>query len=198
MRKLNAQISTPPSSTQSVKAIFRHELRALLYAPLSYLFQVGFLVSLAAAIFLVADFYATDEASLRLLNVFLPWIAVILVPALAMRSWPDSHDDRSIELIMTLPISPLAMVIGKFLAGLFILIITLSFTFPLAITVNYLGDPDIGALLGTYFAATLLLALYYSISLLAASIISNTNPSVKKRLNNWRLLQTKSVKNKPK
>tara|TARA_Y100001968_G_scaffold91517_1_gene82326 strand:+ start:1921 stop:4533 length:2613 start_codon:yes stop_codon:yes gene_type:complete len=171
MQQLNARLPTPPSLTQSVNAIFRHELRSLLYAPLSYLFQVGFLVSLTAAIFLVADFYATDEASLRLLNVFLPWIALILVPALAMRSWPDSHDDRSIELIMTLPISPLAMVIGKFLAGLSILIITLSFTFPLAITVNYLGDPDIGALLGTYFAATLLLALYYSISLLAASII---------------------------
>ena len=113
MQQLNARPPTPPSLTQSVNAIFRHELRSLLYAPLSYLFQVGFLVSLTAAIFLVADFYATDEASLRLLNVFLPWIAVILVPALAMRSWPDSHDDRSIELIMTLPISPLAMVIGN-------------------------------------------------------------------------------------
>ena len=170
MQKLTAKPPTTPSSKQSVTAIFRHELRSLLYTPLIYLFQVGFLVSLTTAIFLVADFYATDEASLRLLNIFLPWIAVVLVPALAMRSWPDSHDDRSIELIMTLPISPFSMVIGKFLAGFFILIITLSFTFPLAITVNYLGDPDIGALIGTYFAATLLLALYYSISLLAASI----------------------------
>ena len=81
-------------------AVFRHELRLLLYQPLSYLFQVGFLAVLAASVFLIADFYATDEASIRPLLVFLPWVALILVPALAMRAWIEDHSDRSMELTL--------------------------------------------------------------------------------------------------
>ena len=78
-------------------AVFRHELRLLLYQPLSYLFQLCFLLVLAASIFLIVDFYATDEASIRPMLVFLPWVALILVPALAMRAWAEAHSDRSME-----------------------------------------------------------------------------------------------------
>ena len=111
--------------------MFRHELRLLLYQPLSYLFQLGFLAVLAASVFLIADFYATDEASIRLLLVFLPWVALILVPALAMRAWIEDHSDRSMELTLTLPVSVGAVVLGKFLAGYLVLIVTLLFTLPL-------------------------------------------------------------------
>ena len=64
-------------------AVFRHELRLLLFAPLSYLFQIVFLVVLSACIFLIADFYNTDEASIQTMLAFLPWVSLILVPALA-------------------------------------------------------------------------------------------------------------------
>ncbi|MDA0306500.1 MAG: Gldg family protein [Proteobacteria bacterium] len=151
-------------------AIFRHELRLLLFAPLSNLFQLGFLVSLSACIFLIADFYATDEASVRPMLTFLPWVALIMVPALAMRSWVDEHSDRGVELMLTLPVRLGAIVVGKFLAGYVVLLITLAFTLPLAATVYYLGDPDPGVMVAGYLASALLLAVYYAVSLFAAAL----------------------------
>lgn len=151
-------------------AVFRHELRLLLYQPLSYLFQLGFLAVLAASVFLIADFYATDEASIRPMLVFLPWVALILVPALAMRAWTDDHSDRSMELTLTLPVTVGAVVLGKFLAGYLVLIVTLLFTLPMVATVYYLGEPDSGVLLAGYLASALLLGTYYAISLFAATL----------------------------
>ena len=151
------------------RAVFRHELRLLLYAPLSYLFQSGFLIALMASVFLIADFYTTDEASLGPVLTFLPWIALILVPALAMRAWVDEHSDRAMELLLTLPISIGATVLGKFLAGYLILLITLLFTLPLVATLYYLGEPDPGVLFASYLAAALMLAVFYAVSLFAAA-----------------------------
>jgi len=159
-----------PSLFNGTLAIFRHELRLLLFSPLSYLFQLGFLAALSAFVFLVADFYTTDEASIRPMLTFLPWISLILVPALAMRTWVDDISDRSIELTITLPVRTSAVVFGKFLAGYMILLVTLLFTSPIVATVYYLGDPDPGVLFSGYFASALLLAAYYSISLFAASL----------------------------
>ena len=159
-----------PSLLNGTLATFRHELRLLLFSPLSYIFQLGFLVALSAFVFLVADFYATDEASIRPMLTFLPWISLILVPALAMRTWVDDTSDRSMELTITLPVRTSAVVFGRFLAGYTILLVTLLFTSPIVATVYYLGDPDPGVLFSGYFASALLLATYYSISLFAASI----------------------------
>ena len=151
-------------------AVFRHELRLLLFAPLSYLFQIVFLIVLAACVFLIADFYNTDEASVQTMLTFLPWVSLILVPALAMRSWLDEHSDRSVELMLTLPVSLGAVVIGKFLAGYVILLVTLLFTLPMVGTVYHLGNPDPGVLFASYLASALMLAVYYAISLFAASL----------------------------
>ena len=110
--------------------IFWHELRLLAYSPSTYLFQSFFLALLFIIIFLVADFMSTDDSSINLLLTFFPWIAVILVPALVMRLWPDNNFDRSVELVMTLPLGTGAIVLGKFLAAYFVLFLTLISTFP--------------------------------------------------------------------
>jgi len=151
-------------------AVFRHELRLLLFAPLGGLFQIGFLTALAVCVFLIADFYATDEATIRPMLTFLPWVALILVPALAMRAWVDEHSDRGIELMLTLPVRLGAIVAGKFLSGYVVLLMTLVFTLPLAATIYYLGHPDPGVLFAGYLAAALMLAVYYAISLFAAAL----------------------------
>ena len=72
---------TVPTWLNGILGTFRHELRLLLFSPLSYLIQLGFLATLSAFVFLVADFYTTDEASIRTMLTFLPWVALILVPA---------------------------------------------------------------------------------------------------------------------
>lgn len=150
--------------------MLRHELRSLLYAPLTYVFQVGFLAVLAVCTFLIADYYSTDEASIQPMLAFLPWVALILVPALAMRAWADEPSDRGIELMLTLPIALPALVAGKFLAGYVMLLATLLFTTPLAATAYYLGSPDPGVMASGYLAAALLLGAYYAISLFASSL----------------------------
>ena len=109
-----------------VLASFRHEWRQLAYAPSSFIFQAGFLTALAALIFGVADLYASDETSPHLLVTFLPWVASIFVPALAMRAFGDGAEDRSMELIASLPLRPAAVTGGKFLAGFAFLLLTPS------------------------------------------------------------------------
>ncbi len=160
----------PPAMTASVYAVFRHELRTLLYAPLTYIFQLGFLLILTVCIFLIADFFDSDEASLRLLLVFVPWIALVFAPALAMRAWADEQNDRGFELALTLPLSVPALVLGKFLAGAAVLLITLAFSCTYPATVAYLGDPDTGVLLAGYLATGLLLCAFYAVALFGAAL----------------------------
>lgn len=166
----NATPLRPAPRLSAVYAVLRHELRTLLYAPLSYLFLLGFLAALSACIFLVADFFASDEASIQVMLVFLPWVAMVMVPALAMGMCAGPAGDRSAELGMTLPIGPKTLILGKFLAGYGVLLLALVLTLPFAGTVYYLGDPDPGILAGGYLASALLLGLYFAISLLCAAL----------------------------
>jgi len=151
-----------------VAAIYRHEWRQLVQSPLSYIFQIGFLATIAIAIFLVADFYHSDEASVRPLLTFLPWVSLIFVPALGMRACQDA--DSESELTLSLPIHTTAVVVGKFLAGYGLLLLSLLFTLAFPLSVFYLGEPDPGVVICTYLAGALLLASYYAISLLASAL----------------------------
>jgi ABC-2 type transport system permease protein len=154
-------------------AVCRHELRLLLYAALSYVFMAGFLVALASAIFLIADFYSSDEASIQLMLSFAPWVSIVLVPALAMGMWPNDQVDKSAELTLTLPLSLPAIVIGKFLAGYLVLLATLAFTFPFPLTVAFLGEPDFAQMAAGYLAVASMLGLFFAVSLFAAAAVRN-------------------------
>ena len=160
-----------PSAAGAVLAVFRHEWRQLVHSPLTTIFQIGFLVALAACTFLIADFYATDEASIGPMLIFLPWVSLILVPALAMRAWVDEPGDRGMELALTLPIPVWTVAAGKFLAGGAVLLITLAFTAPFAATVFYLGEPDAGVMLAGYLGAALLVLAFYAVALFAAALM---------------------------
>ena len=155
----------------NILATFRHELRQLLYSPLTYIFQIAFLLGLALCIFLIADFYASDDASARLMLTFLPWVALVLVPALCARAWIDEPGDRGFELITTLPISIPALVVGKFLATWLVVLIALAFTAPFVVTIYWLGEPDNGMLIAAYLAAAALLAVYVAVGLCMASLV---------------------------
>ena len=158
-------------SLSGFRAVFRHELRMLFFAPLSYLFQIAFLLGLSTCVFLVTDFYASDEATMRLLLVFIPWVSLILIPALAMSAWADSQADRGLELTFTLPVGLAAIVLGKFSAGYVLLLLTLGLTFPFVLTLGYLGDPDPGVIASGYLACALLLGVCFSLALFSAALV---------------------------
>jgi ABC-2 type transport system permease protein len=165
---LNAAPSPVRRSLAEIWSVFRHEWRQLVHAPLSPVFLAGFLLVLTTCVFLIADFYSTDSASIDVMLTFLPWVALVFVPALAMRAWADEND-RSLELMLSLPIGASSLVIGKWLAGGALLLTGLAFTLPFAATIAYLGSPDWGVVLAGYCGAALLLLTFLALALLAAA-----------------------------
>ena len=156
----------PAGFVGEILAVSVHEWRLLVHSPLTYLFQIGFLLSLNIAIFLIADFVRSDQADASLLLLFLPWISLIFIPALGMRVFQEQ--DTGLELILTLPIRTAAIVGGKFLAGLGVLLVSIAFTLPFAATLFFLGNPDVGQLACAYLAAVLLVAAYYAVVMLVS------------------------------
>ena len=163
--------TTPESSQMAmIMAAARHEWRQLTYSPLTIIFQVGFLLTLATAIFVIGDFFSTDLVVMDLQWTFLPWVANVFIPALAMRAFHGQNNEGSMELTLSLPLSASSITIGKWLTGSCILLVTLAMTFPFALTIAYLGSPDWGIIIAGYIGASLLLSSAYAVSMLAAAL----------------------------
>jgi ABC-2 type transport system permease protein len=160
----------PPSWLAATAAVFRHQLRLLLHSRLTLVFQLAFLIALSVATFLIGDFFAADSASLDLTLGFLPWVALVFVPALAMKTFVGRSLDREREFLLTLPLPGSAIAVGAWLAGAAILLLTLAFTAPLAMTIGWLGEPDVGVMAAGYFGAAFLLVSFYAVGLFASAV----------------------------
>lgn len=143
--------------------IFKRELGSYFATPLAYIFIVIFLVLAALFTFDLGGFYTAGQADLNAFFSFHSWLYLFLVPALAMRLWAEERKSGTIELLMTLPVSRTDMVLGKFLAAWVFVGIALLLTFPIVITVNYLGSPDNGAIFTGYLGSWLLAGGYLAI-----------------------------------
>lgn len=139
-----------------VAALFRRELRSYFVTPVAYVFIVIFLVLMGTFTFYLGGFYERGQADLSAFFNYHPWLYLFLVPALAMRLWAEERKTGSVELLMTLPITPWQAVLGKYLAAWAFTGIALILTFPIWATVNYLGDPDNGAILAAYLGSFLM------------------------------------------
>lgn len=136
-----------------VRSLFRRELRSYFATPVAYVFIVIFLLLMGAFTFYLGGFYERGQADLRAFFNFHPWLYLFLIPAISMRLWAEERKSGTIELLMTLPVTPLQAVLGKFLAAWAFAAIALALTFPIWITVNYLGDPDNGTILAAYIGS---------------------------------------------
>ena len=130
-----------------VRAIFKRELASYFATPVAYVFIVIFLVLAGAFTFYLGGFYERGQADLQPFFNFHPWLYLFLVPAVSMRLWSEERKSGTIELLLTLPVTMWQAVLGKFLAAWAFICIALALTFPIWLTVNYLGDPDNGAIL---------------------------------------------------
>ena len=139
-----------------IGALFRRELQSYFATPVAYVFIVIFLVLMGAFTFYLGNFYERGQADLGPFFIFHPWLYLLLVPAITMRLWAEERKTGSIELLMTLPITPWQAVLGKYLAAWAFTGVALSLTFPIWITVNYLGDPDNGAIIAAYIGSFLM------------------------------------------
>lgn len=143
--------------------IFRRELASYFATPVAYVFIVIFLLLAGWFTFYLGNFYERGQADLLPFFTFHPWLYLFLIPAVSMRLWAEERKSGSIELLMTLPVSLNQAVLGKFLAAWAFVGIALALTFPVWITVNYLGDPDNGAIVAGYVGSFLMAGAFLAI-----------------------------------
>lgn len=144
-------------------AIARREFRGYFGTPLAYVFIVIYLALTGWFTFYLGGLYERNQADLLPFFNYQPWLFLILIPAISMRLWAEERKSGSIELLMTLPISLWQAVAGKFIAAWLFTTIAICLTFPLWITVNYLGNPDNGAILTGYIGCILLAGAFLAI-----------------------------------
>lgn len=137
-------------------AVFRRELAGYFSTPVAYVFIVIFLILAGVFTFQIGGLYERGQADLQPFFAFHPWLYLFLVPALAMRLWAEEHKSGTIELLMTLPLSRAGAIMGKFMAAWAFAGAALALTFPVWVTVNFLGSPDNGAILAGYVGSFLM------------------------------------------
>ena len=147
----------------TMMAIARREFRGYFATPLAYVFIVIYLALTGWFTFYLGGLFERNQADLLPFFNYQPWLFLILIPAISMRLWAEERKSGSIELLMTLPISLWQAVAGKFLAAWVFTTIALALTFPLWITVNYLGNPDNGAILTGYLGCVLLSGAFLAV-----------------------------------
>src|SRR6266700_5485136 len=135
---------------RAISIIFRRELAAYFATPLAYVFIVVFLVLAGSLTFFLGSFFDRGQADLQPFFTFHPWLYLFLIPAIAMRLWAEERRTGTMELLLTLPVPLWATVTGKYLAAWAFIAIALALTFPIWLTVNYLGSPDDGVIAASY------------------------------------------------
>jgi ABC-2 type transport system permease protein len=153
--------------------VFRRELAAYFVTPLVYVFIFIFLVLSGATTFFLGNFFERGQADLAPFFGFHPWLYLLLVPAIAMRLWADERKTGTVELLLTLPVSVGQAVVGKFLAAWAFAGIALALTFPMWITVNYLGSPDNGVILTSYIGSFVMAGSYLAIGACFSALSKN-------------------------
>ena len=163
------------SGLTGLQAVFKREFKGYFASPLGYIFIVIFLVA-SGWLTLSRDFgrfLELRQASLDPFFTYIPWLFVVLVPAVAMRLWAEERKTGTVELLFTLPVTLEASYLGKFLAGWCFLSFSLVLSLPLVWQVARLGDPDWGVIFTGYLGCVLLAASYLSIGMLFSAITKN-------------------------
>ncbi|MEI9994098.1 MAG: ABC transporter permease [Rhizomicrobium sp.] len=153
--------------------IFKREFAGYFATPLAYVFIVIFLLAMGAFTFYVGRFFENNIADLSVFFGYHPWLYLFLVPAISMRLWAEERRTGTMELLLTLPIPLWATVAGKYLAAWAFVAVALALTFPIWITVNYLGDPDNGVIVASYVGSLLMAGGYLAIGACVSSTTSN-------------------------
>ena len=160
-----------------VRAMAAREFRAYFNSPIAYVFVMAFVGAAAFTFFNLNAFFARGQADLRGLFQAIPFLTLLLVPALTMRLWAEEAKQGSIEILLTLPAKEHELVSGKFLASWALLAVGLALTLPLVITVAWLGNLDPGPVIGGYIGALLLGAAYLAVGQFISALTENQIPA---------------------
>lgn len=161
-----------PQMTQ-IPPIFKREFLGYFRSPVAYVFLAVFLLASVGLSFFVGNFFKANLASMESYFSFHPWIFVFFSAAAGMRLWAEEKRTGTVELLFTLPVTTIEAVLGKFLASWAFFAIAILLSFPLALTVAYLGDPDWGVIATSYLGSILMAGAYLGLSSLTSALTKN-------------------------
>lgn len=158
---------------QQIMVLFWRELTSYFATPIAYVFIIIFLFLSGIFTFYLGNFFARGQADLIPFFTFHPWLYLFLIPALAMRLWAEERKTGTIELLLTLPVTITEAVLGKFLAAWAFTAIALAMTFPIWVSVNYLGNPDNSVILAGYIGSLLMAGAFLAIGSCMSALTKN-------------------------
>jgi ABC-2 type transport system permease protein len=161
------------SAWNNIKAIMKRELGGYFTSPIAYVFLIIFLLLTGFFTFTIGNFFERGEASLVSFFTWHPWLYLFLVPAVGMRLWSEERRLGTMELLLTMPLTTWQAIVGKFLASWAFLALALALTFPVWITVNWLGSPDNGIIAAGYVGSLFLAGSYLAISCMTSALTRN-------------------------
>ena len=158
---------------RTINAIFKREFFGYFRSPVAYVFLIVFLIASVGLTWFVGQFFAAYDASLNRFFIFMPWVFLFLIPAVGMRLWAEEKRSGTWELLLTLPVTTIEAVLGKFLAGWTFITLAILLTLTMPITVGYLGNPDWGPILSGYLGTILMAGAFLSICSLTSALTKN-------------------------
>jgi ABC-2 type transport system permease protein len=161
------------NAVSHVKTIAKRELSGYFASPVAYVFIVIFLLLTGFFTFMAGGFFERGEASLAAFFLWHPWLYLFLVPAVGMRLWSEERRMGTMELLLTFPITSWQAIVGKFVASWMFLLLALVLTFPIWMTVNFLGNPDNGVIFAGYLGSFLMAGAYLAISCMTSAMTRN-------------------------
>ena len=158
---------------RKVLIVAGRELAGYFATPVATVFIVIFLILQGALTFNLGNFFDRGQADLLPFFNFLPWVLLLLIPAVTMRLWAEERRLGTIELLFTLPVTPWQAVLGKFLAAWAFCAIALLLTFPFVVTVNILGKPDNAVIASGYLGSLLVAGSFLAIGAALSATTKN-------------------------
>ncbi|MDF2118081.1 ABC transporter permease subunit [Roseiarcaceae bacterium H3SJ34-1] len=158
---------------KTVYLVFRREFAGYFATPIAAVFLIVFLGMATGLTFFVASFFDRAQADMSAFFLWHPWLYLVLMPAIGMRLWAEERRSGTIELLMTLPVQPWQLVLGKWLAAWVFAGLALLLTMPLWATVNYLGSPDNGVIVASYLGSWLMAGAFLAISAAVSALTKN-------------------------
>jgi len=157
----------------NIQTIAKREIGGYFASPVAYVFIVIFLLLCGFFTFMLGGFFERREASLVSFFLWHPWLYLFLVPAVAMRLWSEERRLGTMELLLTMPVTGWQAIVGKFLASWLFLALALALTFPVVISVGYLGSPDFGVIFCGYVGSLLLAGAYLAVGCMTSAMTRN-------------------------
>lgn len=156
-----------------IQAVTKRNFTSYFSSVLGYLFIVVFCVAASVMAFTDSQFFAANQANLDQLSQWYPMLLLFLIPAITMSTWSDERKLGTDELLFTLPATDVEILIGKYLAVLGVYTVSILFSLINVVLLSFLGSPDTGQIVSTYFGYWLSGASLLAVGMLASSLTSN-------------------------